>query len=233
VLNKVATKMKYSGSERAEDLVAALGMPEGKMKTLAVKDALSELDNDDKIAVRALLERLDETDEKIADFKKDLPGQFDRLKAQRDLTAREQAEKDSKLQEAEFNRILGDLPKDVVMLRRIPENATGAKEWNARIDRVTSSALNVLRPNGADFKKTVEIDVKGHLFDDVWNDYVSQSKELKEARARLKEFDSGSPDFKGVKAPTGKRNDKPITGDDFERRYQESLNAASSANVGP
>jgi len=225
VLGKVASKMKYSGSDRADELVAALGMPEGKLKTTAVKDAMSELDADDKIAVRALIERLDETDEKITEFRKDLPGQFERLQERKKLSAHEQAEKESKLQETEFRKVIEELPKEIVRLRQLSDDAPDAKTWNDPIRPAIESAFKALRPNGTDFRGTVSLAIKGALYDNVWNDYVAQNKELREANARLKEFDQGSPDFKGGKAPA-KGKQKPETAEDYERIYHSANPAA-------
>lgn len=201
-LTKVANKMKYSGaSEKVDDLVSALNMPEGKHKTMAVKEALAELDADDRISVRTLIERVDEVDDKITEFRKDLPGQWDKLQSQRERESMEHSEQSIKLLESEFHKVIDDLPKEIIRLRQVGEDVTGAKEWNEPIQKAVEGALSALKPNGADFKSTVTIAVKGGLFDHLWSDFVAQNKELKEARMRLKEFDSGAPDFKGGKKP--------------------------------
>ena len=60
-------------------------------------------------------------------------------------------------------------------------------------------------------------------------DYVAQNKELREANARLKEFDSGSPDFKGGKAPAGKAGE----GKTPAEKYRAALAAGQSAGIAP
>jgi len=67
------------------------------------------------------------------------------------------------------------------------------------------------------------------LFDALWTEHVAQNKELQEARARLKEFDSGGPDFKGAKAPAGKAGE----GKTPSEKYHAALAAGQSAGVAP
>lgn len=230
VLGKISSRMKYAGEagkEKADDLVTALNLPEGSMKNRAVKEAIADLEPDDKIAVRALIERLDEADENIAEFRKDLPGQWDKIVAQRDGETREQADKQAKQLEDEFHKVVSDLPKDIVRMRLIPDDVNGAKEWNEPIKEAIEGALVALKPNGTDFRQTISIAVKGKLFDKVWSDYVAQNKELREARARLAEFDGGTPDFKGQKPPPNQVRKTPA------QKYHEALAARQGAAVAP
>lgn len=227
-LGKIQSKMKYVGSEKSEDLVAALNMPDGRLKTVAVKEALSELDADDKIAVRTLIERLDEADEKIIDFRKDLPAQWDRLQAERGTQEREQFEQQMKGLETEFHKVVNDLPRDIVRMRSVPEDVSGAKEWNEPIRAAIDSALTAIKPNGGvDFQQTVRLAIKGGLYDRLWEDYVSQNKELREARQRLQEYDQATPDFKGQKKPSQEPAETP------GQKYRRALAARQGVGPGP
>lgn len=226
-VNKVASRMKYSGSEKVDDLVTALNMPDGRLKNSAVKEAIADLDADDKIAVRALIERVDEADEKIADFRKDLPGQWDKLQAQRENETRQRQEQQDKQLESEFQKVLGDLPKEIIRLRSVPDDVTGAKEWNEPIRAAIDNAFTALKPNGTDFKQTVSIAVKGNLFDAVWNDYKSTMQELREARARIKEFEQSGPDFRG-QVRGGKEAELSPT-----QKYHQALAARQGSAAAP
>jgi Spy/CpxP family protein refolding chaperone len=208
-LGKIAKHLKYSGAENAEVLLDALNLPDGKFKTDQVKAILSGFDETDRTTVVAHIKDLEEADEKIIDFRKDLPGQFDRLQSKQQAKQAEEAVQNIKNLEVNFDKVVQDLPKLVKTLREVPDDIDGAEEWNKPIREARQRALQALKPGGADFNQTVAIAVKGELYDNLEQRYIAAHKELSEAKARLKEFDGASPDFKGGKSPTTQAAKKP------------------------
>lgn len=223
-LNKIASRMKYIGaSEKAQDLVEALNLPDSRFKTQQVKEALSELETDDKAAIRVLIEGLDGVDEKISDFRKDLPGQWDKIQSQHSARVAEEQAEGLKAIDREFGKVVEHLPKEIIRLRQVPEDTPGAAEWNKPIQEAIGRALNALKPNGTDFQQTVQIAVKGELFDSLWNDHLAQHKELQAARARLKELDGASPDFKGGVKPSTQPKKTP------SQKFHEAMAAQATS----
>lgn len=224
-MGKIATRMKYIGaSEKSQDLIDALNLPDSRFKTQQIKEALSDLEADDKSAVRVLIEGLDGVDEKISDFRKDLPGQWERIQSERSARVAEEEAEGLKAIDREFDKVVGDLPKEIIRLRQVPEETPGAAEWNKPIQEAVQRALTALKPNGTDFRQTVQIAVKGELFDSLWNDHIAQYKELQAARARLKELDSAGPDFKGTTKPTVEQKKKP------SQKFHEAMAAQQATS---
>jgi DNA-binding protein H-NS len=169
------------------------------------------LDADDKSSVRVLIENLSEHDEKITDFRKDLPAQFDKMVARRDQQMREEFETNVKNLETQFGKITEILPQSVITLREVSNEVEGADGWNKSIREARERALNVLRPNGADFERTVSVAWKGEHYDDLAKMYLSLHKDYTELKGQRKSEDESSPDFKGSKAPAPSKKDEPVS----------------------
>jgi formate dehydrogenase maturation protein FdhE len=233
VLTKIGNKMKYaeprrlddgtvvSASENAAALIDALNLPEGKFKTQQIKEALDGLEPDDKTAIRVLIEHLDEADEKITDFRKDLPAKWDALQAQREKQQLESEHENLKNLETQFGKVAEELPKEIPTVRKVPSDVEGAEEWNRGIDEDVAAGLAALKPNGADFKKTTEISILGHRYRRMEKLLIAKDQELTEANARLKKFDESSPDFRGGK--------KPPSGEKPNKSYSQILAEVKAA----
>src|SRR4029077_8946986 len=78
LVHKISTRVKSYGGD-ANALIEALSLPEGKVKTAQIKEALSELDPDDKPRIHALIESLETHDEKISDATKNSAPKWDDL----------------------------------------------------------------------------------------------------------------------------------------------------------
>lgn len=224
-VRKIATRMKYIGaSEKASDLVDALNLPDSRFKTQQIKEALSELESDDKAAIRVLIEGLDTVDEKITDFKKDLPAQWERIQSDHSRRQADEEAEGLKAIDREFGKVIVELPKEIVRLRKVPDDTPGAADWNKPIDEAIRRANALLKPNGSDFPYTLKTAVKGELFDEVWKDYVAVWKENQELRKRGAELDAAGPDFKGGKKPTTEVKKTP------SQKFHEALAAQQATS---
>lgn len=195
-LGKIAKRVKAYGVD-ADTLVNALVLPESKFRNDQIKEAMSQLDPEDKTRVAALIEKLEEHDEQIAEFRKDLPGKWNELTAKREAQMREQQESTIKTLESEFSKVVETLPSKNMTMKEVPE----FDDWNAEIKAARETALRVLKPGGANFQESVEIAAKGARYDTLEKRYLSLYKDYSEAQKRLKEIDSSGPDFKGQSKP--------------------------------
>lgn len=221
-LAKISSRMKAFGGD-GEALAEAVQMPMGRVRTAQIKEAMAELDSDDKARLHTLIENWESHEEKIADFRKDLPRQFDQMAAARDAHMREQQAQAIKQLETDFVKISEQLPDSIVTFREVPDDVPGGTEWNKEIGEARVTALRVLKPDGADFNESVSIALKGARYDTLEKRYLALHSDHLELKKRLAEYDSSGPDFKGAPKPTVKTEKKPID------KYNEALAARQRA----
>lgn len=225
VLAKISSRMKAYGGD-AGTLIEALQLPQSKVRTSQIKEALAELDSDDKSRIHSLIETLETHEEKLADVEKDLPKKWDDLQAQREVQLAEQSQTAIKELETSFGKIVEGIPANTVTLRQVPDDVPGAKEWNDEVKQGIDRGLAVLKPGGADFNQSVEIAVKGARYDSLEKRYLALHKDYAAAQKRLSEFDQSGPDFKGTPKPANKTEKKPGL------KYREALAVAQGAGLG-
>lgn len=221
-VSKLEARIKAHGGD-ADSVLAALALPEGKVRTAQIEQALVEVDDKSRGRIDRLIDNIEEHDEKIADFRKDLPSKWEEIQARKETREREQQSENLKTLETQFGKIVEELPKKVTTLREVSDDVEGAADWNAAIRGARERALNVLKPNGSDFPHTVETAWKGEHYDDLAKYTMKLHADYSEAMSRLKEFDAAGPDFKGGKTPTTKPDLKPSA--KYHQKLAE-LNAA-------
>ncbi len=225
-LGKISTRMQSFGGD-GDALVQALHLPEGKVKTDTIKAIMEPLDPSYQARIETLLEKLSDHDEKIYDFEKDLPAQYEQIQSKREQDERQYIEQQLKTVDANFSKVAEKLPVDTVTLREIDPEIPGAKEWNEPIKAAFQKGLGALKPGGADFSESAAIAVKGYHYDTVVKMLLDTRNELVAERKRTAEFDKASPDFKaGKKADAG---EKLSPGD----KYRKALGAIQSAGEQP
>lgn len=225
VLGKISSRMKAYGGD-ANALLEALALPEGKVKTSQIKEAMAEIDPDDKPRIHALIEQLETHDEKITDFKKDLPKKWDELTAKREVQMAEQSQAQIKQLETEFGKIAENIPVSTVTLREVPDDVPGAAEWNPEIRQAIENGLKALKPGGADFNTSVEIAIKGSRYDSLEKRYLALHSDYSDLKQKYNEAVGAGPDFKGGGKP---KSDTPKKA---PQKYHEALAAIRSGQVG-
>lgn len=227
IIGKISSRVKAYGGD-AQGLIEALALPEGKIKTAQIKEALAEVDPDDKPRIHALIEQLDTHDEKIADFRKDLPKKWDEISAKRDAELAEHSQAAIKQLEAEFGKVAESIPANINTLRTVAEDVPGASEWNSEIKQAIENGLKVLTPNGADFKTSAEIAIKGSRYDSLEKRYLSLHSDYSELKQKYNEAVGSGPDFKGGNKPAPKAD----AGKYKRGSYAENLAAIRAAETG-
>src|SRR5207249_532197 len=135
----------------------------------------------------------------------------------------EQEAQNIKVLETEFGKIVDELPKSSVTLREVSDDVPGAAEWNGEIRSARDTALSVLKPNGSDFDKTVEIAWKGSRYDSLEKRFLQLHSDYAELKSRFKEEDTSAPDFKGGTKPTSAPTETPV------QKYRKALAAAQQS----
>ena len=151
--------------------------------------------------------KLSENNDAIDEFRKDLPSQWDKISAERDQQMQKAFEENIKFLETEFGKFADESQKGTVTLRLVPDDVEGSEDWNKEIQSARNIALSALKPNGADINQTMNIALKGARYDSLEARYLALHKDYMELKARHKEEDTASPDFKGGKAPAPKKEE--------------------------
>lgn len=217
-IGKIQSRVERLGGD-TEKFMAALAMPDGRAKNAQIKEALSEVDPEDRTRVHTLLETLDEKNEKLAKEVENAGPRWDELQAKRAAELAEEQAKGLKTIESTFTQIAAALPESVKTFREVPDDVPGASEWNAEIKAARETAMRVLTPGGSDQKESMEIAIKGGRYDSLEKRFLSVHQELVEARKRLAQYDSGGPDFKGGDKP----KEAPVKGPKGASGYFKAL----------
>lgn len=220
-VNKIQARVERLGGD-TEKFMAALAMPDGRAKNAQIKEALAEVDSEDRTRIHTLLETLDEKNEKLALEAKNSSSKWDELQTKRSAELAEEQAKGLKSIETTFSQIASALPETVVTMREVP----GDDEWNAEIKAAMETAMRVLTPGGSDQKESMEIAIKGGRYDSLEKRLLSVHKELVEARKRLSEYDSGGPEFKGGPKPKVEAKMSP------SQKYHKALESLKSTDNG-
>lgn len=208
VLSKISSRVKsYGGDEKG--LLEAVQLPEGKVRTAQIKEALAEVDPEDKPRIYALIEQLESHDEKLADAEKNSTQKWDELSTRTDAQRAEQVQAAIKQLEAEFGKVAETIPVTTATLREVPDDVPGAEEWNKEIRSAQENALRVLKPNGADFNESVAIAMKGARYDSLEKRYLSLHSDYSELKQKYNEAVGSGPDFKGGSKTAPETQKKP------------------------
>lgn len=222
---KLASRIKAHGGD-SDSVIAALALPEGKVRTTQIEEALAEVNPKNRGRIDILIDKIEEHDEKIWDETKNAAPKWDELVAQRDAQIAEQTQEAIKDLEVQYGKISEELPSLSRTFRTLPEDVPGAAEWNKEIKEALEAGLAVMKPGGADMRETAITAAFGKRYPMLEQRLLAIHEENRELKKRLLEFDGAAPDFKGSPKPTTTVEKKPGI------KYREALAAAQSAGLG-
>lgn len=113
----------------------------GKAKTTALKEAMSDLDVDDRAVVRLMVEDLEKLDEKRKDFLADAEGKWTSKQQERTTKEREMSETKARELANEIGTLKKTLPDEFFMLRTAEESP----EWNEGVEKTWTEAEAMAR----------------------------------------------------------------------------------------
>ncbi len=198
--DKIKNRMESFGGD-GNSLLAALSLPYSKSRTDQIDAALSDLDAGKQGRIQSLIEELEGHGEEIAEFRKDLPARYEEMTAKQEQAFREQQINAIKQMETEYLKIAESIQDDVVTLREVPEDVTGAEEWNKGIRAARTEGLRILKPDGSDFNESGKIALQGAHYPYLMKMFLKEHADNKELRKSQKEYDQSGPDFKGGSKP--------------------------------
>lgn len=139
VVEKMVARLTDFGGE-GDKLKDALALS-GKAKAAALKEAMSDLDVEDRTVLRLMVEDLEKLDEKRKDFLADADGKWSAKQQERTTKERETAEIKARELAGEIQTLKKTLPDEFFMLRAAEESP----EWNESVEKAFTEAEAMAR----------------------------------------------------------------------------------------
>lgn len=186
----------------------------GKNRTLALREALADVDPLDLPRIASILEEVDTLNEKRTEQLSDPQGAFDKLQQQQRAQAQKQAQERDAAKEADYARISSELPKKHSLLRTVDPTIEGGKEWNETLKTSDARARHLVGPD-ATFEEVVEAAKLGARYPQVEKLLLETRSALKQLKEELSEYKSAEPSITAGKKPEGQKYLDPA--DRFEQ----------------
>ena len=199
----VSLVKSYGGN--VDDFTEALDLPEGKRRTAAINEALTDVDEMGRTRIFAKIDKIQSLDEEAADQRKNPQVKFEELEQKKQEVARQKQQEAETRKQETFQKVAKTLPSAHPLLQTVDTSLEGADEQNNAVKSSLERALVHFGPE-ANPEKAMEVAVKGENYDRVERMALDFWKNWQEAEKKLAEYDQAQPDFQG----TG----KPKTGDD-------------------
>lgn len=197
LVGKAAAKLNAFGG-KGELIVEAMKMPESRARTVAINEALSELDEGERFRVREFVSQVERLDDERADLQKDPQTAWEKLKATESARQKQAAAEAENYKKRIFDETVQKIPESVLLLREVDPKLNGAEQHNANREKIIAGAWRLLG-SGVTPQELAEKAFKAEAYDFAQPLLVSTRKELREALARLAEYENAEPTFRGGK----------------------------------
>ena len=139
-VQKAVTRFEsYTGAGKGEALKEALSLPIGRFRSAQIKEALADIDPDDRARVLTLIENAEGAEDKIKDFEANLPEKWDEIQQRRDAQQKEKSEQSVKAMQTNFQKVAESLPEKNVTLRLVDDSQDDGT-WNSDIKTAMEEA---------------------------------------------------------------------------------------------
>lgn len=193
---------KYGGDAKA--FAEAMNLPEGKPRTLALKEALENVDEMDRPIIHANLTKIRELRQEHADLVANSQQSYEKLTKARQERALQQHEQTEQQKRTIAERVLGTLSSKHPLFLESPADAEGATDYNARLKTDMEKAAHLRGPE-AQWDEISEASAKAARYDfleETHLEYRDQAQaEIAELKERLAKFEGADTGFTGGKKP--------------------------------
>lgn len=229
LVSKAAGKLKAFGGN-PEALEEALTLPEGKLRSGAIKEALGELDADDRVKVMAAIERVEALEEEEAAILNDPHKAWETMTQKQQEEAQREHEAAEKTKASIFERVLKTLPGKAKLLTLLDATVEGSDDWNSGVKGAHEYGKRLLGPD-ATMEEIATAAIKGARYDFVegllLEERASHRAETEQLREQLAKYEESEPGFRGTgKTPKTDNSDKSPA-----QIYAETLEKLSGAGV--
>jgi hypothetical protein len=144
-VEKAATKLTNFGGN-GDALKDALAMKEGRARTLAIKEAMGEVDPIDQTRVMSLVTDIENLDEEAADVRANSQKEWEKRKQAMAADAETKKTATEANKKAIFDTVAEALKETFWPLRKVEAGVEGADEWNAESDKAREKAWSITQP---------------------------------------------------------------------------------------
>lgn len=234
LVDKIANKVDAGGG-KADDIRDALKMT-GKAKDRAIKEALSELDADDKADVRAFIVKLEDQDEERDAYLADADTKRTERRAKQETQTRAQREQETAQLATEFDELTRTLPANFFPLKEAAPNAEGAEAWNVSVREGKELARKALNGELSSRQRT-ELFLKGARADALLRWGMDQYERANKAEKAAAGLTKSLPEINGRGGPTSREMEtapkaNPTRQDlvaEFQARWDRAQKGESAA----
>lgn len=195
---------KYGGDAKA--FAEAMKMPEGKAQTIALKEALENVDEFDRPIIHGSLSKIRELRQEHADLVANSQQSFEKLTKAQQEKALQQQEQAEQQKAAIASKALAALPSKHPLFNEAPSETEGADDYNARLKADLEKAAYLRGPD-ANWNEISEASAKAARYDFLEETHLeyraSAEAEIAELKERLDRYEKADTGFNGGKKPAG------------------------------
>lgn len=219
---------QYGGDAKA--FAEAMKLPEGKARTLALKEALEHVDEMDRPIIHGNLNKIRELRHEHEELVANSQQSYEKLtKAQQERAQQEHVQAEQ-AKNSIAEKVLKSLPYRHPMFNEAPAESEGADDYNARLKADMEKAA-YLRSADADWNEISEASAKAARFDFLEETHLEYRQTAQAEIAQLKEqlakYEGSEPGFTGGKKPAGPSKLEKTPGE----VYAETMAAMSAKEV--
>lgn len=218
-VNAIAERIAQNGGDK-DLFLSAMEMPSAK-RAKALDQAMEGIESDrERATINTKLGLIETMDEEIDSLLSNPHQTAEQLKQQREIRAREEAQRIEEFKQAVFDKTRGQLPKLSRFMREAPADAEGAQEFNAALKADQDRAMSLLTaaPEEAAvhaYKAARYDSLEKFAFDQI----KAYQTELSEVRTTLSKYEGGELKHNGDKTPP-KREDHEVP---LEKAWRDAL----------
>lgn len=218
LLEKIARKTEVAGG-KSDEIREALKLT-GKAKTTAIKEALSDLDTDDKAPIQSLILKLEESVEQGEEFLSKSETHWKERQAAQETQTLAQKEQSQREFLAQFDAVSKELPANYFPLREASPDAKDSEGWNNDI-RAAKELARKIASGEVPAKTAMEVILKGARADALLQWGMAQYERANAAEKNAKGYQQTIPAVNGNRVPPT-RESKESQEQRLERKFREA-----------
>lgn len=222
LVRKAADKAKAFGGS-SDLVVQAMGEPEGRVRSDLLKQALTDLEENERLRIMTFVGEVEKLDDELAEKRKDPQGAWAKLQQSEKEANAARMERIEKNKRIVFDGVLGELPREHFLLRTVNPALNGADEHNTFVETTKAAAFRLLGPDATP-QELATASVKAQLADRYRDLYLGSRKEIQALLSRLKDSESSDPDVLG-RRPAAKSSEEALLDKSAGEVYRDTINA--------
>lgn len=197
MVERASAKAQALGADGAK-LTEALVAGESRGRNVQIHELLSDLHEGERARVWDLINEIDRLDDEKQDLKKDPQDAWAKLQATEASKKKAAEAEATNYRKQMYEETLTKIPSELLLMRLVDEGLEGGKEHNADREQIAKEALRLLSPGVTPQELTRKAfwAASGPILQ---KHLVSTRKALRDALAKVSEYEGADPSFHGGK----------------------------------